>query len=99
MESFRHKMIISSQPVPLTGTGVLYPRVRDFFSLLLIFLFSTDLFRKEIRTRRVTGGFSWRQLSVSSEDEVPQLRPAMIEEVEEDKREGRKQRPRQDLID
>ena len=31
MESFGHKMIISSQPVPLTGTGVLYPRVRDFF--------------------------------------------------------------------
>ena len=25
MESFGHKMIISSQPVPLTGTGVLYP--------------------------------------------------------------------------
>ena len=31
MKSFGHKMIISSQPVPLTGTGVLYPRVRDFF--------------------------------------------------------------------
>ena len=30
MESFGLKMIISSQPVPLTGTGVLYPRVRDF---------------------------------------------------------------------
>ena len=30
MESFGHKMFISSQPVPLTGTGVLYPRVRDF---------------------------------------------------------------------
>ena len=45
----------------------------------------------------MTGGFTWRQLDISSEDEVPQLRPAMIEEVEEDKREGRKQR--QDLID
>ena len=31
MESFGHKMFISSQPVPLTGTGGLYPRVRDFF--------------------------------------------------------------------
>ena len=31
MESFGHKMFISSQPVPLTGTGVLYPRFRDFF--------------------------------------------------------------------
>ena len=31
MESFGHKMIISSQPVPLTGTGVLYPCVRYFF--------------------------------------------------------------------
>ena len=30
MDSFGHKMIISSQPVPLTGTGVLYPRVRAF---------------------------------------------------------------------
>ena len=30
MESFGHKMFISSQPVPLTGTGVLYPRLRDF---------------------------------------------------------------------
>ena len=30
MESFGHKMFISSQPVPLMGTGVLYPRVRDF---------------------------------------------------------------------
>ena len=30
MESFGHKMIIWSQPVPLTGTGVLYPCVRDF---------------------------------------------------------------------
>ena len=31
MESFGHKMFITSQPVPLTGMGVLYPRVRDFF--------------------------------------------------------------------
>ena len=31
MESFGHKIIILSQPVPLTGTGVLYPRVREFF--------------------------------------------------------------------
>ena len=30
MESFGHKMFISSQPVPLTGRGVLYLRVRDF---------------------------------------------------------------------
>ena len=30
MESFGHKMFILSQPVPLTGAGVLYPRVRDF---------------------------------------------------------------------
>ena len=30
MESFGHKMFISSQPVPLTGTGVLYPRMQDF---------------------------------------------------------------------
>ena len=30
MESFGHTMFISSQPVPLTGTGVMYPRVRDF---------------------------------------------------------------------
>ena len=30
MESFGHKMFISSQPVPLTGTGVLYPRLQDF---------------------------------------------------------------------
>ena len=30
MESFGHKMFISSQPVPLMGRGVLYPRVRDF---------------------------------------------------------------------
>ena len=33
MESFGHKMIISSQPVPLTGTGVLYPHVRDFLPI------------------------------------------------------------------
>ena len=33
MESFGHKMFISSQPVPLTGTGVLYPRVRDFLTI------------------------------------------------------------------
>ena len=31
MESFGHKMFISSQPVPLMGKGVLYPRLRDFF--------------------------------------------------------------------
>ena len=30
MEWFSHKMFISSQPVPLTGMGVLYPRLRDF---------------------------------------------------------------------
>ena len=30
MESFGHKIFISSQPVHLTLTGVLYPRVRDF---------------------------------------------------------------------
>ena len=30
MDLFGHKIIILSQPVPLTGTGVLYPRVRDF---------------------------------------------------------------------
>ena len=30
MESFGHKIFISSKPVPLTGTGVLYPRLRDF---------------------------------------------------------------------
>ena len=30
MQSFGHKMFISSQPVPLTGTGVFYPRVQDF---------------------------------------------------------------------
>ena len=33
MESFGHKIFISSQLVPLTGTGVLYPRVRDFLLL------------------------------------------------------------------
>ena len=33
MESFGHKIIILSQPVPLTRRGVLYPRVRDFFLL------------------------------------------------------------------
>ena len=33
MESFGHKMIISSQPVPLTGTVDLYPRVQDFQSI------------------------------------------------------------------
>ena len=37
MESFGHKMFISSQPVPLTGRGVLYPRVRDFFKCTLKF--------------------------------------------------------------
>ena len=31
MELFGQKMFISSQRVPLTGTGVLYPRLRDFF--------------------------------------------------------------------
>ena len=31
MESFGHKMFILSQPVLLTGTAVLYPRVRDFY--------------------------------------------------------------------
>ena len=42
MESFGHKIFISSQPVPLTGTGVLYPRVQDFFltDLLVIGAFS-----------------------------------------------------------
>ena len=39
MESFGHKMIVSSQPVPLTGTRVLYPRVRDFFSSFFIIFF------------------------------------------------------------
>ena len=39
MESFGHKMFISSQAVPLTGTGVLYPRVRDFFNMALNNLF------------------------------------------------------------
>ena len=34
MESFGHKMFILSQPVPLTGRGVLYPRVRDFYIAL-----------------------------------------------------------------
>ena len=42
MESFGHKMIISSQPVPLTGTGVLYPRVRDFFFTLPLVSFSPN---------------------------------------------------------
>ena len=37
MESFGHKMIISSQQVPLTGTGVLYPRMRDLLSIKLSF--------------------------------------------------------------
>ena len=36
MESFGHKMFILSQPVPLTGTGDLYPRVRDFSSEFLL---------------------------------------------------------------
>ena len=36
MESFGHKIFISSQPVPLMGTGVMYPRVRDFLLLLNI---------------------------------------------------------------
>ena len=31
MEPFGHKMFILSQPVPLTGTGVLYPHLRDFY--------------------------------------------------------------------
>ena len=31
METFGHKIFILSQPVPVTGTGVLYPRLRDFF--------------------------------------------------------------------
>ena len=45
MDSFGHKMIISSQPVPLMGTGVLYPRVRDFFFIYYFFLiFFLNLF-------------------------------------------------------
>ena len=36
LELFGHKMFISSQPVPLTGMGVLYPRVRDFYYLKLV---------------------------------------------------------------
>ena len=31
MQSFGHKLFISSLPVHLTGRGVLYPRVRDFY--------------------------------------------------------------------
>ena len=32
MESFGHKMFISSHAVPLTETGGLYPRVQDFWN-------------------------------------------------------------------
>ena len=40
MESFGHKMFISSQPVPLTGTGVMYPQVRDFYYYFYLFIYT-----------------------------------------------------------
>ena len=63
MESFGHKTFISSQQVPSTGTGVLYPRVPDFlylytnffknFYLLFLFLIQHN-FVKPIPNARFT---------------------------------------------
>ena len=52
MESFGHKMIISSQPVPLTGRGVFYPRVRDFYFIRTKFIRTSSLtFGQNLRTQ------------------------------------------------
>ena len=50
MESFCHKMFILSQPVPLTGTGVLYPRVRDFLTLVCLVLIRAKQFSENSLT-------------------------------------------------
>ena len=63
MESFGHKMFISSQPVPLMGTGVLYPRMQDFSKDNLNPVPVTD-YSKRVR-KRVGSGQKLTNLSSS----------------------------------